>query len=127
MCFFQSRLLEQNKGKSTQLCVAVRLERKQTAMHFQSAKHRQFLKIVLATPTLVTKARGQTPPADHKKSICFRRPSCYTVNFILHALLPKSCRHVATCTVLYTMQLLPDTGGANVYQCVQASLSKAST
>ena len=56
----QSRLLEQTKGSGSKLCVAVRLEQKQTAMHFQSAKHRQFLKIVLATPTLVTKARGQT-------------------------------------------------------------------
>lgn len=55
----QSRLLEQSKGSGSKLCVAVRLEQKQTAMHFQSAKHRQFLKIVLATPTLVTKARGQ--------------------------------------------------------------------
>lgn len=56
----QSRLLEQTKGNGSKLCVAVRLQQKQTAMHFQPAKHRQFLKIVLATPTLVTKARGQT-------------------------------------------------------------------
>ncbi len=55
----QGRLVERSKGKGTKLCVAVRIERKQTAMHYQSVKKKAFLKIVLATPTMVTQARGQ--------------------------------------------------------------------
>ena len=58
MVGIQGRLVERSKGKGTKLCVAVRMERKQTAMHYQSVKQRAFLKIVLATPTMVTQARG---------------------------------------------------------------------
>ena len=61
----QGRLIERSKGKGTKLCVAVRIERKQTAMHYQSVKKKAFLKIVLATPTMVTQARGQ-PMILHK-------------------------------------------------------------
>ena len=62
----QGRLIERSKGKGTKLCVAVRIERKQTAMHYQSVKKKAFLKIVLATPTMVTQARGQ-PMILHKR------------------------------------------------------------
>ena len=55
----QGRLIERSKGKGTKLCVAVRIEQKQTCMHYQPTKQRQFLKIVLATPTMVTQARGK--------------------------------------------------------------------
>ncbi len=57
----QGRLIERSKGKGTKLCVAVRMEQKQTAMHYQSVKQKHFLRIVLATPTMVTQARGQAP------------------------------------------------------------------
>lgn len=59
MLCMQGRLVERSKGKGTKLCVAVRIERKQTAMHYQSVKKKAFLKIVLATPTMVTQARGE--------------------------------------------------------------------
>ena len=55
----QGRLVERSKGKGTKLCVAVYIEQKQTIMHYQPVKKRQFLKIVLATPTMVTQARGE--------------------------------------------------------------------
>ena len=51
-------MVERSKGKGTKLCVAVYIEQKQTIMHYQPVKKRQFLKIVLATPTMVTQARG---------------------------------------------------------------------
>ena len=56
----QGRLIERSKGKGTKLCVAVRMEQRQTCMHYQPAKHKSFLKIVLATPTMVTQARGNS-------------------------------------------------------------------
>ena len=66
----QGRLIERSKGRGTKLCVAVRMEQKQTAMHYQPVKKRLFLKVVLATPTMVTQARGES---------------------VSHALLLRSC------------------------------------
>lgn len=54
-------MVERSKGRGTKLCVAVYIEQKQTIMHYQPVKKRQFLKIVLATPTMVTQARGDIP------------------------------------------------------------------
>lgn len=66
----QGRLIERSKGKGTKLCVAVRIEQKQTCMHYQPTKQRQFLKIVLATPTMVTQARGKLLSHDSLLSHC---------------------------------------------------------
>ena len=45
-------------GGKQRLCCRVDLEQKQTVMHYQPTKTRPFLKIVVATPNLVTQAKG---------------------------------------------------------------------
>jgi hypothetical protein len=59
----QSRLAERNKGsrQQTKFCLKVVPEQKQTIMQYQSAKSRLFLRIVVATPNLVTQARSTHP------------------------------------------------------------------
>ncbi|KAK9824535.1 hypothetical protein WJX72_011160 [[Myrmecia] bisecta] len=53
------RLKERNlKARQSKFCVAVVMEQKQTIMHYQAAKSKAFLRIVLATPNLVAQARG---------------------------------------------------------------------
>eukprot|EP00884_Botryococcus_braunii_P008677 jgi/Botrbrau1/17810/Bobra.0127s0057.1 len=55
-----ARLAERNKGsrQQTKFCLKVVLEQKQTIMQFQPVKCRPFLKVVVATPNLVTQARA---------------------------------------------------------------------
>lgn len=45
-------------GRQTKFCLRVDMEQKQTIMHYQPQKSRTFLRIVVATPNLVTQARG---------------------------------------------------------------------
>jgi hypothetical protein len=69
----QARLAERNKGsrQQTKFCLKVVLEQKQTIMQFQPVKCRPFLKVVVATPNLVTQARGMIQPSMRaNKSIC---------------------------------------------------------
>ena len=55
----QSVLRSKEKGPTPgKLCLGVYMEQKQSIMHYQPAKSRQFLKIVLATPNLVSRTRG---------------------------------------------------------------------
>ncbi|DBB04055.1 TPA: DNA polymerase delta catalytic subunit [Trebouxia sp. C0004] len=80
------RLVERSKGKGTKLCVAVRIERKQTAMHYQSVKKKAFLKIVLATPTMVTQARGILEQGIHIDSLNMSRSFTTFESNVLFAL-----------------------------------------
>ena len=54
----QLKLAERNRGKG-RCCLAVRLQQKQTVMHWQPTKTRPFLQIVVSSPALVTAARGE--------------------------------------------------------------------
>ena len=55
----QSVLRSKEKGPTPgKLCLGVFMEQKQSIMHYQPAKSRQFLRIVLATPNLVSRTRG---------------------------------------------------------------------
>ncbi|CAL8467309.1 g6846 [Coccomyxa elongata] len=45
-------------GRQTKFCLRVDMKQKQTIMHYQPQKSRTFLRIVVATPNLVTQARG---------------------------------------------------------------------
>lgn len=45
-------------GRQTKFCLRVDMVQKQTIMHYQPHKSRTFLCIVVATPNLVTQARG---------------------------------------------------------------------
>ena len=47
-----------SNGRGQLACLAVRVQQKQTVMHWQPHKSRPFLQIVLASPNLVTAARG---------------------------------------------------------------------
>lgn len=88
----QGRLVERCKGKGTKLCVAVGIEQKQTIMHYQPVKKRQFLKIVLATPTMVTQARGD---------VCVSTDQLTDMSHLLAVLqLLLACNLLATCLQL---------------------------
>ena len=55
----QSVLRSKEKGPTPgKLCLGVYMEQKQSIMHYQPSKSRQFLRIVLATPNLVSRTRG---------------------------------------------------------------------
>lgn len=104
----QGRLVERSKGKGTKLCVAVYIEQKQTIMHYQPVKKRQFLKIVLATPTMVTQARGDL------LETCLGCSKCYSPNWIAKCvrsywgcwssiLCATCCLHAATTASIPTV------------------------
>jgi hypothetical protein len=60
----QARLAERNKGsrQQTKFCLNVVIEHKQTILQYQPVKSRPFLRVVVATPNLVTQARGKFLP-----------------------------------------------------------------
>lgn len=45
-------------GRQSKFCLGVAMVQKQTIMHYQPQKSRTFLRITVATPNLVTQARG---------------------------------------------------------------------
>ncbi|KAK9843469.1 hypothetical protein WJX81_004288 [Elliptochloris bilobata] len=45
-------------GRQSRFCMRVELVQRQTVMHYQAARSRTFLRIVVATPNLVAQARG---------------------------------------------------------------------
>ncbi|KAK9916868.1 hypothetical protein WJX75_008145 [Coccomyxa subellipsoidea] len=45
-------------GRQSKFCLGVQMVQKQTIMHYQPQKSRAFLRITVATPNLVTQARG---------------------------------------------------------------------
>ena len=59
----QAKLSERSRGsgRAPRFCLAVRVHQKQTVMHWQPHKTRPFLQIVVASPNLVTQARGAGP------------------------------------------------------------------
>ena len=57
----QRMLAERNGkgGRQSRYCLAVELAQKQSIWHYQSLKSCTFLRIVVATPNLVTQARSE--------------------------------------------------------------------
>lgn len=47
-------------GRQSKFCLGVQMVQKQTIMHYQPQKSRAFLRITVATPNLVTQARGES-------------------------------------------------------------------
>ena len=56
----QGKLAARNSrgGRQSRFCLRVELVQRQTVMHYQAARARAFLRIVVATPNLVAQARG---------------------------------------------------------------------
>ena len=55
----QVKLHERNpKSRQTKFCTSIRVEQKQTVMHYQPAASLPFLRIGLATPNLVPQCKG---------------------------------------------------------------------
>ena len=61
----QGKLAARNArgGRQSRFCLRIELVQRQTVMHYQAARSRAFLRIVVATPNLVAQARG-APPAS---------------------------------------------------------------
>ena len=59
----QGKLAARNSrgGRQSRFCLRVELVQRQTVMHYQAARSRAFLRIVVATPNLVAQARGARP------------------------------------------------------------------
>lgn len=64
-CGGQGKLAARNArgGRQSRFCLRIELVQRQTVMHYQAARSRAFLRIVVATPNLVAQARG-APPAS---------------------------------------------------------------
>lgn len=56
----QGKLAARNSrgGRQSRYCLRLELVQRQTVMHYQAARSRSFLRIVVATPNLVAQARG---------------------------------------------------------------------
>ena len=64
LCRMQTALSQRNsKGGQTRWCLKVEGQQRQTIWHYQAARSRPFLRVVVATPQLVTQARSRSPPA----------------------------------------------------------------
>jgi hypothetical protein len=59
----QGKLAARNSrgGRQSRYCLRIELVQRQTVMHYQAARSRSFLRIVVATPNLVAQARGAAP------------------------------------------------------------------
>ena len=51
------------KSWQTKFCTSIRVEQKQTVLHYQPETSRGFLRIGLATPNLVPQTRSAQPPS----------------------------------------------------------------
>ena len=58
---------DRNKSsRQSKFCLRVEMHQKQTIMHYQPVKSRTFLRVVVATPNLVTQARSAHCDTSHK-------------------------------------------------------------
>ena len=59
----QAKLHERNsKSQQSKFCTSIRVEHKQTVMHYQPQASLPFLRIGLATPNLVPQCKGALRP-----------------------------------------------------------------
>ena len=74
----QGKLAARNSrgGRQSRYCLRIELVQRQTVMHYQAARSRSFLRIVVATPNLVAQARGvPRRRATHQYPFCCTCPS----------------------------------------------------
>ncbi len=64
-------------GRQSKFCLKVEMAQKQSIWHYQPVKSCTFLRVVVATPNLVTQARGAH---ENSFSYIFASPGLYHVN-----------------------------------------------